>query len=223
MNVEQLDVTLRAARHAALGEPARLRIVDLLTLGDMSPGEIGITLGLPTNLVAHHLNVLESVGIVHRAKSEGDRRRSYVRLSEHSLGGLSPRFVEHAGRVVFVCSANSARSQLAAALWRMHSPIPALSGGTRPAGAIADGAVAAAERHAFTLPNVTPRHVSEVLTSDDFVVTVCDSAHEELAGRDRLHWSIPDPVPRETDAAFDGAVDELERRIVDLASRLTAS
>ncbi|WP_288452968.1 hypothetical protein [uncultured Microbacterium sp.] len=62
-----------------------------------------------------------------------------------------------------------------------------------------------------------------MLTSDDFVVTVCDSAHEELAGRDRLHWSIPDPVPRETDAAFDGAVDELERRIVDLASRLTAS
>ena len=37
-----------------------------------------------------------------------------------------------------------------------------------------------------------------------------------------LHWSIPDPVRTGTDDAFDSAYDELERRITELAPRLTA-
>ena len=48
----------RARIHAALGDPARLAIVDALTLGDASPGEIAHDLGMPTNLVAHHVKVL---------------------------------------------------------------------------------------------------------------------------------------------------------------------
>ena len=43
----------------ALGDPARLAIVDTLVAGDASPGELGAELELPTNLVAHHLKVLE--------------------------------------------------------------------------------------------------------------------------------------------------------------------
>jgi protein-tyrosine-phosphatase len=54
------------------------------------------------------------------------------------------------------------------------------------------------------------------------VITVCDSAHEEL-GTDALHWSIPDPVAAGTDAAFDAAFDELAARVDALASRLTAA
>ena len=50
----------RARVHAALGGPARLAIVDALTLGDASPGEIGHALDLPTNLVAHHVKVLQA-------------------------------------------------------------------------------------------------------------------------------------------------------------------
>jgi hypothetical protein len=42
----------RARLHAALGEPARLAIVDLLTLGDAAPSELGKALGLPSNLLA---------------------------------------------------------------------------------------------------------------------------------------------------------------------------
>ena len=213
----------RAAKHAALSDPSRLRIVDRLTLGDLSPTEIGMALGLPSNLVTHHLNVLESVGMVSRSRSEADRRRSYVHLSDNALRGLTPGRVERADRVVFVCTANSARSQLAAALWSTRSSIPATSGGTHPTGRIDPGAVAAADRHTLALHDEAPRALTSVLTDSDFVVTVCDSAHEELGAIGHLHWSIPDPVRIGTDDAFDTAYDELERRIAELAPRLAAS
>jgi protein-tyrosine-phosphatase len=223
MNTE-LSVALeeRAGRHAALSDPSRLRIVDLLTLGDLSPSEIQTALGMPGNLVAHHVNVLEAAGMVTRSRSEADKRRSYVHLTATALQGLIPGRVERASRVVFVCTANSARSQLAAALWSTRSSIPAASGGTHPADRIDPGAIAAADRHALDLPDESPRAVETVLTGSDFVVTVCDNAHEERGVTGHLHWSIPDPVRVGTDDAFDTAYDELERRIADLAPRLAA-
>src|SRR2546422_8366321 len=109
------DVVARARLHAALGEPARLAIVDRLVLGDASPTELGRELGLPSNLLAHHLKLLEQAGVVERSRSEGDRRRTYLRLRPASLAGLHPAGTLSAPRVVFVCTHNSARSQLAAA------------------------------------------------------------------------------------------------------------
>lgn len=223
MNGERNRIDVRAARHAALGDPTRLRVVDLLTLGDLSPTEIRVALGVPSNLVTHHLNSLESVGMVSRSQSDADRRRTYVRLTATALDGLVPGAVDRARRVVFVCTANSARSQLAAALWRQHSGIPSASGGTDPAARIDPGAIAAAERHHLPLPTGRPRALGEVLMDDDLVVTVCDHAHEVLGPAGNLHWSIPDPVRIGTDAAFDTTFAELRRRISDLAPRLVAS
>jgi len=224
MKTELSDaLAARAARHAALGDPSRLRIVDLLTLGDLSPTEIRVALGIPSNLVAHHLNVLESVGMIARTSSEADRRRSYVRLTGDALAGLAPGEIEHASRVVFVCTANSARSQLAAALWKRRSAIPATSAGTQPAERIDPGALAAAERHDLPLAAARPRGLAGLLTGSELVVTVCDNAHEHLGVAGRLHWSVPDPVRVGTDAAFDAVYIELERRIDALAPRLAAS
>ena len=76
-----MTVGARAAVHAALGEPVRLAIVDRLGPGDASPGELRAVVGLPTNLLAHHLKVLDEAGLIRRVRSEGDRRRSYVQLS----------------------------------------------------------------------------------------------------------------------------------------------
>nr|BFE76149.1 hypothetical protein GCM10020092_094500 [Actinoplanes digitatis] len=81
---------MRARIHAALGDPARLAIVDALTLGDASPSEIGHGLGMPTNLVAHHLKVLQDAGLIVRTRSEGDRRRTYLRLQPDVLALLAP-------------------------------------------------------------------------------------------------------------------------------------
>jgi ArsR family transcriptional regulator, arsenate/arsenite/antimonite-responsive transcriptional repressor / arsenate reductase (thioredoxin) len=67
------------------------------------------------------------------------------------------------------------------------------------------------------LAPVRPRHVNQVLAPDDFVVTVCDTAHEELDERGRLHWSIPDPVLAGSDSAFDRAYEDLAERVGRLA------
>jgi protein-tyrosine-phosphatase len=61
------------------------------------------------------------------------------------------------------------------------------------------------------------------LEAEDFVITVCDLAHEELGNLGGLHWSVPDPVPAGTDAAFDAAFDDIARRVQDLAPHLTAT
>lgn len=54
-----MELDARVATLAALADPARLRIVDLLGQGDASPGELRRELGVASNLLAHHLSVLE--------------------------------------------------------------------------------------------------------------------------------------------------------------------
>jgi ArsR family transcriptional regulator, arsenate/arsenite/antimonite-responsive transcriptional repressor / arsenate reductase (thioredoxin) len=210
----------RVALHAALADPARLRIVDTLLVGDASPSELAALLSMPSNLLAHHLKVLEGVGLVVRRRSEGDRRRTYLRIVPGALDALRPGATRPASRVLFVCTANSARSHLAAALWRRTSKIPAASAGTHPAARIAPGAIAAAERHHLPLPRVRPRQVADVRSDDDLVVTVCDRAHEEPDLKTDIHWSIPDPIRAGTPEAFDRALEELDRRVVNFAPLL---
>ena len=181
--------------HAALADPARLHIIDTLSGGDASPSELAAMLAMPSNLLAHHLNVLEHAGLITRRRSEGDRRRSYLRLIPDALDALGAPPARMARRVLFVCTANSARSHLAAALWRRASNVPAASAGTHPADGIAAGAIAAAERHHLPLRRLRPRHLSEVQADGDLLVTVCDLAHEELGRLPAVHWSVPDPVP----------------------------
>jgi protein-tyrosine-phosphatase len=223
MNTETPDLLRRAGVHAALADPARLRIVDALTLGDASPSELAAALAMTSNLLAHHLNALANAGIVTRTRSEADRRRSYLRLVAGGLDGVMPFGFASAPRVLFVCTANSARSQLAAALWRRASGLPASSAGTHPAAAIAPGALAAARRHHLGLRRTRPRHFGQVHADGDLVITVCDHAHEELGDLADLHWSVPDPVPGGSDAAFDAALEELGRRVAAVAPRLAAA
>ena len=223
MNAEADSVERRAAGYAALGDPARLAVVDALLLGDRSPSELGEALGMPSNLVAHHLRLLEQVGVIERGRSEADRRRSYVRLIPSALP-RSPVVGLSAPRVLFVCAHNSARSQLASALWARRSSVPVASAGTHPAGRVHRRAVAAGRRHGLALRDARTASVAEVLRPDDLVVAVCDSAYEELgAAPGRLHWSVPDPVRAGTKAAFEQAYDEIEQRVDRLAGVVRAS
>lgn len=221
MNTERIsDLARRAGVHGALADPARLLIVDTLTLGDASPSELASLLAMPSNLLAHHLGVLHSAGLVTRTRSEGDRRRTYLQLLPGALDPAPARPDHHAQRVLFVCTANSARSHLAAALLRRASDVPATSAGTHPAERIDPGAIAAAARHHLALPRRRPRQLADVRTGGDLVITVCDLAHEALGPSADLHWSVPDPVRAGTDAAFDQAFDQLTRRVGELAARL---
>jgi len=224
MNVDiTRDLERRAALHGALADPARLAITDTLADGDASPSELAAMLAMPSNLLAHHLRVLEDAGVVARHRSEGDRRRTYLRLVPGSLDGLAGPPGRAARRVLFVCTANSARSHLAAALWRQASRVPAASAGTRPAAGIAPGAIAAAARRRLPLPRLRPRPVGDVRRDGDLLVTVCDLAHEELGGQAALHWSVPDPVPVGDPDSFDAALADLDRRVRLLAPRLAAA
>ena len=209
---------MRARRHAALGDPVRLAIVDSLASSDRSPVELRRLTGIESNLLAHHLDVLEQAGIISRTRSSGDGRRRYVHLDRQALDGLGPQAGPPTVQALFVCTRNSARSQLAAALWRSVTSAPAESAGTHPADRIDARALSAARRAKLPLAPAVPRSMADVTAMPPLVVTVCDQAHEELDPPDEwLHWSIPDPVAVGTAAAFDAAINELRRRVAALA------
>jgi protein-tyrosine-phosphatase len=213
------SVARRAAVHAALGEPVRLAIVEDLAVSDRSPKELSERFSVPANLLAHHLDVLEDVGLIERFVSAGDRRRRYVRLLRAPLAHLGVTAEAPAGRMVFVCSHNSARSQLAAALWTVRTGRVATSAGTHPADRVHPGAVAAASRAGLDLSRAEPRRFDAGRPAD-LVVTVCDQAHEELDPEPGWwHWSLPDPVEDGRAAAFDAVVTELDDRIRAVANR----
>jgi protein-tyrosine-phosphatase/DNA-binding transcriptional ArsR family regulator len=207
-------VELRAARHAALGDTVRLAIVDELAVSDRAPVELRRLVGIESNLLAHHLDVLESVGMIRRSQSNGDGRRRYIHLVPDALEGLRPDGRIAPRRALFVCTRNSARSQLAAALWRSLAGAPAESAGTHPADRIHPGALAAGKRAGLDLSGSIPRTLSDVGKIPSLVITVCDQAHEELKEIDTwLHWSVADPVVEGTRTAFDAALAELRERI----------
>lgn len=221
MKSREIDggLVARAAVYAALGDPVRLSIVDELAFSDRSPGELVERLGVPSNLLAHHLAVLEDAGIVVRSVSAGDARRRYVSLDRSRpdvLTVLRPTHRRSLRPMLFLCTQNSARSQLAAALWTQRTGRMARSGGTRPAPAVHPGAVRAARRAGLDITDVTPRHHQRVAARTQ-VVTVCDLVHEDLEpGGDWWHWSIPDPVASGTDDAFDSVLRMLDERITGL-------
>ncbi|MEI7617301.1 MAG: helix-turn-helix domain-containing protein [Actinomycetota bacterium] len=213
------SVELRANRHAALGDSARLAIVDELSLSDRTPTELRTLLGIESNLLAHHLAVLEDVGIITRSTSSGDARRKYVRLTHGALSDLGPKQTITRGKALFVCTRNSARSQLAAALWRSIADAPAESAGTHPAERVHPGAVAAAQRCGIDISTTAPRSLHSVGRLPSLVITVCDQAHEEITVHPNwLHWSISDPVAIGTKRAFDATAAELRERITLLLS-----
>ena len=225
----------RARVHAALGDVTRLRIVDLVQHDDVSPQDLARRLRVAPNLLAHHLRILEGAGIVRRVVSEGDRRRSYVQLVGDAFDTLLGRGQTIAApRVLFVCTRNSARSVLAAALWMRASEVPVASAGTDPAPNVHPTAIRSAVRHGL-IPSADPlfpsaalgrpKHVRDVAQPGDFVVSTCDEARETLVrgAPPSLHWSVADPVRADTDAAFDKTVADLSWRVARLVGVFAAT
>jgi protein-tyrosine-phosphatase/DNA-binding HxlR family transcriptional regulator len=214
------DLSQRAAVHAALGDAARLHLIDELMVSDRSPKELAELSGFPTNLLSHHLDVLESVGLVTRIASAGDGRRKYVHLVREALPSLPAAAHVPVGKMLFLCTHNSARSQLAAAMWKQRTGQPASSAGTMPAQRVHRGAVAAARRAGLSLDGAVPTAIESIPRTAQ-VVTVCDMAHEELQpGPHWWHWSIPDPIVGGTALEFDAVVQELDERIAAVMKNL---
>lgn len=216
-----IELNRRVQLHSALADATRLQLIDLVALGDRSSTELQLELGVPSNLLAHHLRVLEDAGLVHRHRSEADRRRSYVGLAPAALEFTASAVT--ARRVVFVCTANSARSQLASLLWGSVSSIPSTSAGTHPADHVAPDTVAVARAHGLDVADAAPRSLDGLLRDGDFVISVCDNAREELGVTPNAHWSVADPVRADTPEAFETAFAEIQRRVHAAAPRITAA
>lgn len=219
-----MDRQDRAGIHAALGDEHRLHIVDELMLGDLAPAEIGALIGLPSNLLAHHLGVLEEAGLITRRVSDADHRRRYISLTVRAwLEPLQDRRVGPRS-VLFICTHNAARSQFAEALWRRRTGIPAESVGTEPALRVDPRAIRTAAEDGLDLSASAPRRYDAVGYRPDLVVSVCDRAREADLPfpAERLHWSIPDPVEAGTASAFRAAYHEISRRVERLATSIDA-
>jgi protein-tyrosine-phosphatase/DNA-binding HxlR family transcriptional regulator len=223
--VEAMTTEVSAARvaiHAALADPHRLAIVDELSWSDRSPSSLASAVGVGSNLLAHHLAILERAGVVERSTSAGDARRRYVRLVPEAIEILTrPAAGLFARHVLFVCTANSARSQLAAAVWNTRHEVRASSAGTKPAPAVKPEAVRAAARAGHDLSSAHTRSIADVVEDPDLVITVCDVASESLGGLSAdatlLHWSIADPAIGDTPDAYDEALRAVTTRIDALA------
>ncbi len=153
----------RVRVHAALGDPHRLQIVDGLAASDRTFQELATLVGLPGNAAAHHLQVLETAGLIERRVSEGDRRRRYITLRRERLAEAVPSLDLATPAVLFVCTHNSARSQFAAALWRQRTGGFADSAGTDPAGRVHPDAIRVAAELGVDLRDAEPKGYDAVV------------------------------------------------------------
>ncbi|MCX7609233.1 MAG: arsenate reductase ArsC [Anaerolineales bacterium] len=125
-------------------------------------------------------------------------------------------------RVLFLCTGNSARSQMAEAIVnaRLGDEWEAVSAGTKPAGYVHPKAIAA-------LAEIGIQHQGRSKPVDEFrgvdfdlVITVCDSAAEEcplwLGKGKRVHHSFPDPAKTDDMEDFRRVRDAIEREIIPL-------
>jgi len=226
------------------GHPVRWRLLSALARSDRRVRELCELAGEPQNLVSYHLRQLRDAGLVTSRRSHADGRDSYYaldlrRCSELLAGAgdaLHPGLVAAVGRrpvngvprrrarVLFLCTGNSGRSQIAEALAQQLSGggLDVASAGTRPK-PLHPAAVQVMRARGIDVAGRRSKHVSEFDDQRfDCVVTVCDRAREacpELpGGPEAIHWSIPDPAREQgTDAqilaAFERLTAELEIRV----------
>jgi len=134
-------------------------------------------------------------------------------------------------RVLFVCTGNSARSQIAEALLnhRGAGRFTAESAGSRPAARVNPYAVQVLKEAGIDWSGRAPRSVEGLEREPwDLVITVCDRAQQScpvFPGHPEVtHWSLPDPAQVAGDdaakrAAFHDTLAEINRRLDSLLAR----
>jgi protein-tyrosine-phosphatase/DNA-binding transcriptional ArsR family regulator len=229
---------------ALAGHPLRWALLRELSRTDRQVEELAGAVGEPQNLVSYHLGRLRAAGLVTARRSSSDGRQVYYRLdlprcatllSEASRAlhpALVPTAAPHGAgtggagvpRVLFVCTHNSARSQMAEAFLRSLSreTVVAASAGSEPA-TVHPGAVRAMTGYGLDISRQRSKHVDEFRDRRfDLVITVCDRVRErcpEFPGTPpRIHWSVPDPVDGQGAGgdAFDRVANEIRERVIFL-------
>jgi len=233
-------IFMRLAAH-----PVRWRLLGELAFGDRRVGELCALVDEPQNLVSYHLRQLRSARVVWSRRSQADGRDAYYSLDlarcrellAHSGEELHPglrlspppadgpgRSRRRPARVLFLCTGNSARSQIAEALIEQLAGggVRAFSAGSHPK-PLHPNTLRVMREQGIDLTGRSSKPLSKFAGQRfDYVVSLCDRVREvcpEFPGHPRLiHWSIPDPAregnsDRETLAAFARTADELADRI----------
>jgi protein-tyrosine-phosphatase/DNA-binding transcriptional ArsR family regulator len=229
-----------------VAHPIRWRLLRELVHSDRAVWELTQLLGERQSLVSYHLRQLRSGQLVRARRSSADGRDSYyavdlTRCGEQlqAAGGAlhpalwlvpkpptprSPGRSRRRPRILFLCTGNSARSQIAEALLEQMSAgtIEAASAGSNPKPLHAN-AVGVMKKRGIDISTNRTKHLDEFLSQRfDFVITLCDRVREVCpefpSHPDLVHWSVPDPAlegpsDRATLPAFERTASELETRI----------
>jgi ArsR family transcriptional regulator, arsenate/arsenite/antimonite-responsive transcriptional repressor / arsenate reductase (thioredoxin) len=235
---------LRLIAHAL-----RWRLLRELSHSDRRVRELARSLGEPQPLVSYHLRHLRATGLVEARRSSFDGRDTYYTLDLARCGELladagaalhpalrlapaqtAPRRGRRPTRVLFLCTGNSARSQIAEALLRKLSDgaVQAFSAGSRPKGLHPNAVRVMRTAHGIDISAQRPKHLGTFgRRRFDWVISLCDRVREvcpEFPGEPQtVHWSIADPAAEpggdeETYPAFERTAAELETRIGFLLS-----
>jgi arsenate reductase len=126
-------------------------------------------------------------------------------------------------RVLFVCTENSNRSQMAEAFSRMHAAglIEPASAGSAPSGVVNPLAIEAMSELGYDLTTHRSKGLAEVGDGPwDFVITMgCGDACPWVTARHREDWKLPDPGGMSLDG-LRAVRDEIEARVLDLKARV---
>ena len=229
--------------------PVRWRLLSELARSDRLVNELTGLVGEPQNLVSYHLGKLRDGRLVSARRSAADRRDTYYGLDLARLGGLlsatggaihpglrlapPPREAALVGpvKVLFLCTGNSARSPMAAALATALSggAIEASSAGSDPRALHPNALRVMREAYGLDLAGHSPTRL-ETFAGErfDWVISLCDRVREvcpDFPGEpETIHWSIPNPATGEADAVtyrlFQETAAELASRIEFLIAAL---
>ena len=236
-----------------LADPVRWRLLDELARSDRRVSELCELVDKPQSLVSYHLRELRGGGLVSARRSAADGRDTYYRgeldrcaeVLAAAGGSLHPaidlstsevRTVKarrgQRPRVLFLCTGNSARSQIAEALLEKMSrgSIVARSAGSAPKPLNPNAVRVLAER-GIDISGRRSKHLDKFATERfDRVVTLCDKVREvcpRFAGSPTTaHWSMADPAAEGDDddaryRAFVRTAHEIEQRLGWLIAELT--
>jgi protein-tyrosine-phosphatase/DNA-binding transcriptional ArsR family regulator len=236
------------------GHPLRWRLLRELARSDRRVGELSELAGERQNLVSYHLRQLRDGDLVSARRSLADGRDTYYVLELARCGellasagaSLHPGLAPPAGsqargdrgsaraRVLFLCTGNSARSQMAEALAEQLSDgaVRATSAGSHPK-PLHPNAVRVMRARGIDLSGRRAKPLSEFTSQRfDYVISLCDRVREvcpEFPGPPRaIHWSVHDPAREpgtddQTLPTFERTAAELETRIGFLLAAIRQS
>lgn len=231
------------------GHALRWRLLGELARSDRTVLELTELVGEPQNLVSYHLAKLRGGQLVSARQSAADRRDSYYALDLARVGGrlaaagaalhpglrMTPTSRDGArlghARILFLCTGNSARSQMAEALIKATSSgvIEAVSAGSQPKPLHPNAVRVMREEHGIDISGQASKHI-DVFAGErfDWVISLCDRVREvcpPFPGHPQtVHWSMPNPATGDADGVtyplFQQAAAELVTRIEFLLSAL---